>query len=102
GAGVAIAVATDLAGAVESSTDFSQLCIEFSCGCHHVGEPPSFDPRRAGRYSASALVELESAFLDVTGSICDGVSRQELSPADGRGLVRSGFVTVWSRVFSTA
>ncbi|PYX43611.1 MAG: hypothetical protein DMG83_16740 [Acidobacteria bacterium] len=63
-----------LAALVRQSPIFLSYALSFSRGRHHVGQPPSSDPRGARGERAPAMGEPQPAVLDVPDPVCNGFS----------------------------
>ena len=67
-----------------------------------MGEPSSLDSLRSTGHGSAALVQLESAVLDVSGPLRDGFPGEELSRTDGGRPLRTGLDDVQQCLLLTA
>src|ERR1700687_5578725 len=68
---------------MEGRARVPQLRAQLPGRGHHVGEPPSLDPRGTPSHSAPSLEQFVSAVLDVAGPLRHRLSGKKLSPAPG-------------------
>src|SRR5207245_9168217 len=66
-----------LAALLRQFANFLELCAQLSRSRHHVGQPPSSDPRGARGERAPAVGEPQPSVLDVPDPVCNGFSRAQ-------------------------